>query len=342
MRRLPRRPPERPREAPQGLPADERLLRLPQQAARHAHRQDHEPGGGGRCEPRERGPPRAGARRDVPEVPRAARHRQLAHAEGVVPRRVLRAAEGRRRDVRALLRLPRPSPPRDAEAGREGRLQQGLQQGSQLGRPPGRAASLARRHHRVPQRRGEPPLQAREQDRQGPHLPRLPRLPREPEPEAHQDADEIRQLGVQAELPEDRDGRLLLAGLPRTAQVRQDREAGEPAVTFLAALLLAPVILAPGKGAQTTRDAIRVYAEVSGPATISAGAGAAASERKPCVSGDKRETLAHCSIALEPGDNVVTVTDASGTAEVHVNRYVTTGPQVPGVDTAGFDARNLR
>ncbi|MFL5422379.1 MAG: hypothetical protein ACJ79Y_16575, partial [Myxococcales bacterium] len=103
-------------------------------------------------------------------------------------------------------------------------------------------------------------------------------------------------------------------------------------MTFLAALLLAPVILAPGKGAQTTRDAIRVYAEVSGPATISAGAGAGAvaSERKPCVSGDKRETLAHCSVALEPGDNVVTVTDASGSAEVHVNRYVTTGPQVPG------------
>ncbi|MFL5361344.1 MAG: cytochrome c3 family protein [Myxococcales bacterium] len=114
-------------------------------------------------------------------------------------------------------------------------------------------------------------------------------------------------------------------------------------MTFLAALLLAPVILAPGKGAQTTRDAIRVYAEVSGPATIfaGAGAGAGASERKPCVSGDKRETLAHCSIALEPGDNVVTVTDASGSAEVHVNRYVTTGPQVPGVDTAGFGEGTL-
>jgi predicted CXXCH cytochrome family protein len=93
----------------------------------------------------------------------------------------------------------------------------------------------------------------------------------------------------------------------------------------------APIVLAPGPGAQTVRDAIRVVARAGTDAVISAGG------RAPvrCETGGKREDVAHCRVALEPGENKVVVKGASGEAELVVVRYVTTGPLV-GADTAGF------
>jgi len=100
------------------------------------------------------------------------------------------------------------------------------------------------------------------------------------------------------------------------------------------ALVAAPVILAPGPGAQTTRESIRLYADVSGAASAAVAGGAAAA----CESGGKRAGLAHCAVNLEPGVNTIAVSDATGKAETVVVRYVTTGQFIPGVDTKGFGA----
>ncbi len=101
--------------------------------------------------------------------------------------------------------------------------------------------------------------------------------------------------------------------------------------------LAAPVILAPGAGAQTTRDSIRLYAEVTGPATVTVGDGAPLA----CESGGRRERIAHCRVQLEPGPNRIAVNDQGGAAEVMVERYVTTSALIPGVDTMGFGAGTL-
>ena len=98
---------------------------------------------------------------------------------------------------------------------------------------------------------------------------------------------------------------------------------------ILVALLAAPVILAPGAGAQSVRDTIRLYAEVSGPATAAG---------VPC---EVRGGLAHCTVQLQPGSNTISVTDPSGTSEANVIRYVTTGQLIAGVDTMGFGQGTL-
>lgn len=98
-----------------------------------------------------------------------------------------------------------------------------------------------------------------------------------------------------------------------------------------AAAVAAPVVLAPGPRAQTVRDAVRVVAE-AGP-----GAAAAVGGRPPvpCATGGKREGVAHCRVALEPGENRVVIRDAGGEAEVVILRYETTGRLV-GADLRGF------
>ncbi len=98
-----------------------------------------------------------------------------------------------------------------------------------------------------------------------------------------------------------------------------------------AAVLAAPTILAPGPGAQTVRDTIRVVAEGGAEVSVTAGTGAPTR----CATGGKRESIAHCRVALERGANKVVVKDATGEAEVVVVRYETTGTLV-GADTAGF------
>ena len=99
-----------------------------------------------------------------------------------------------------------------------------------------------------------------------------------------------------------------------------------------AALLAAPHIVAPGPRAQTTRESVRIYALVSG----AAAAGIAGGPRQPCAADGRRQGFAHCTVALSPGSNAVVVGDATGESQVEVLRYVTTGPLLPGVDTAGF------
>jgi len=98
-----------------------------------------------------------------------------------------------------------------------------------------------------------------------------------------------------------------------------------------AAVLAAPTILAPGPGAQTVRDTIRVVAEGGAEVSVTVGTGAPTR----CATGGKREAIAHCSVALQRGANKVVVKDASGAAEVVVIRYETTSTLV-GADTAGF------
>jgi predicted CXXCH cytochrome family protein len=107
-------------------------------------------------------------------------------------------------------------------------------------------------------------------------------------------------------------------------------------VTLLAAsallLLAAPRIVAPAARSQTTREAVRIYAEVVGPASASV-------DGRPvggCEAGGIRGAFAHCTVPVAPGENRVSLSDATGSAEVIVLRYVTTGPLLPGVDTAGF------
>lgn len=98
------------------------------------------------------------------------------------------------------------------------------------------------------------------------------------------------------------------------------------------ALLAAPHVVAPGPRSQTTRETVRVYAEASGRAE----AWIAGSPRQGCAADGKRQGFAHCSVALAPGLNTVVVADATGESQIEVVRYVTTGPLLAGVDTAGF------
>jgi predicted CXXCH cytochrome family protein len=103
------------------------------------------------------------------------------------------------------------------------------------------------------------------------------------------------------------------------------------AAATLAAALAAPAVLSPGPRSQTVREEVRVVAEAGAGATVRAGAGAPA----PCETGGKRAGIAHCRVALAPGENRVLVKDGTGEAELVVVRYVTTGPLV-GADLAGF------
>jgi len=104
-----------------------------------------------------------------------------------------------------------------------------------------------------------------------------------------------------------------------------------PAALVLAAALAAPVILAPGSGAQTVRDEVRLVAEAGEGATVSVGG----KPPVPCAVGGQRAGMAHCKVALEIGPNRVVVKDASGEAELTVLRYETFGKHV-GADLAGF------
>lgn len=103
------------------------------------------------------------------------------------------------------------------------------------------------------------------------------------------------------------------------------------AAAALAMALAAPGILAPGPRAQTVREGVRLFAEAGPGATARVGAGPAL----PCAQGGGRAGIAHCRVALAPGENRIVVRDGSGEAEVVVLRYVTTGPLV-GADLAGF------
>ncbi|MBI5070476.1 MAG: hypothetical protein HZB56_19775 [Deltaproteobacteria bacterium] len=103
------------------------------------------------------------------------------------------------------------------------------------------------------------------------------------------------------------------------------------APALAAALLAAPVVLAPGPRAQSVRAEVWVVAEGEGP--VSAWAGGEAP--RACRSGGAMERVAHCRVALQPGENRVVVRDAGGEASLAVLRYVTTGRLV-GADTAGF------
>jgi len=109
------------------------------------------------------------------------------------------------------------------------------------------------------------------------------------------------------------------------------------AAAAIALFVAAPRIVAPGPRSQTTRESVRVFVEAPGPLTITvAGRPAGA-----CAAGGKRGELAHCTAMLEPGENRVTVSDASGSAGIAVLRYVTTGPLLPGVETMGFGEGTL-
>ncbi|HET6923420.1 MAG TPA: cytochrome c3 family protein, partial [Anaeromyxobacteraceae bacterium] len=103
-----------------------------------------------------------------------------------------------------------------------------------------------------------------------------------------------------------------------------------------AALLNAPTILAPGPGAQTVRDEVRVFAEAGAGATVAVGGG----QPTPCATGGKREGIAHCRVSLAPGRNRVVVKDATGETQLLVLRYETTGRLV-GADLAGFGEGTL-
>jgi len=98
-----------------------------------------------------------------------------------------------------------------------------------------------------------------------------------------------------------------------------------------AALLAAPTILAPGPGAQTVREEVRLVAEAGPGAAVAVNGGAPVA----CAAGGKRQGVAHCLVKLAPGPNRVVVRDGSGEAEVSILRYETTGRLV-GADTAGF------
>jgi predicted CXXCH cytochrome family protein len=106
-----------------------------------------------------------------------------------------------------------------------------------------------------------------------------------------------------------------------------------PAALAVAAVLAAPTILAPGPGAQTVRDEVRLLARAGEGATVSVGGGPPV----PCAIGGARADVAHCRVALEVGANRVVVHDAGGAAEVVVLRYETLGRHV-GADLAGFGA----
>ncbi|MBI3182933.1 MAG: hypothetical protein HYZ28_12420 [Myxococcales bacterium] len=101
----------------------------------------------------------------------------------------------------------------------------------------------------------------------------------------------------------------------------------------LSAFLSAPRIIAPGEVSQTTQPTLRLFAEVEEAAARLEVNGQPAGS---CEGGGKREKVLHCSAPLEPGENVVELSSAGGTAKVLVRRYVTTGPIVPGVDLFGF------
>jgi len=104
-----------------------------------------------------------------------------------------------------------------------------------------------------------------------------------------------------------------------------------PAALAAAAVLAAPAILAPGPGAQTVREAVRVVAEAGPGVTVAVNGGAA----RPCATGGARQGTAHCLATLEVGPNRVVVRDGGGESELTVLRYLTTGKLV-GADLAGF------
>lgn len=103
------------------------------------------------------------------------------------------------------------------------------------------------------------------------------------------------------------------------------------APALAAALLAAPVVLAPGPRAQSVRGEVWVVAEGQGEVAAWAGEG----PPHPCRTGGKMEGVSHCRVALQPGENRVVVRDAAGEVALSVLRYVTTGRLV-GADTAGF------
>ena len=96
--------------------------------------------------------------------------------------------------------------------------------------------------------------------------------------------------------------------------------------------LAAPRVLAPGPEAQSTKDQTRLIAEVAGVPRLSVNGKPAGS----CKKTEGQGKVAHCVVPLEPGPNKVALADDTGTAEVTIIRYVTFGPQIPGVDTMGF------
>lgn len=103
-------------------------------------------------------------------------------------------------------------------------------------------------------------------------------------------------------------------------------------MTALPLLLLlgAPRILAPGRVSQTTQATVRIFVEAHGPVEIRAGERTVGSCRL------QGSALTHCDAPLEAGENRLSIVDASGASELTVLRYLTTGPLIPGVDTAGF------
>lgn len=105
---------------------------------------------------------------------------------------------------------------------------------------------------------------------------------------------------------------------------------------LLTLLLAAPRVLAPGAVAQTTRPQARLFAQGKEPLSVTVNGVPAT-----CLTGGARESVAHCTLALEPGENRVVVKDPSGETALLLRRYVTTGPLVPGVDTAGFGPGTL-
>ena len=100
-------------------------------------------------------------------------------------------------------------------------------------------------------------------------------------------------------------------------------------------LLGAPRVVAPGPVSQTTRAEVRIFVEAQGPVEIRSGGHVVGGCRL------QGSAVTHCDAPLEPGENRLSIKDASGAVELIVLRYVTTGPLIPGVDTAGFGEGTL-
>jgi predicted CXXCH cytochrome family protein len=100
----------------------------------------------------------------------------------------------------------------------------------------------------------------------------------------------------------------------------------------LALSLTAPKIFTPGAVAQSTKDQIRLVAEVAGMPRLSVNGKPSDTCKKLVGQGP----MAHCVVPLEHGPNKVALADDGGTTEITVTRYITFLQQLPGVDTMGW------
>jgi predicted CXXCH cytochrome family protein len=95
--------------------------------------------------------------------------------------------------------------------------------------------------------------------------------------------------------------------------------------------LLAAALIVPGPGAQTTRAAVRVVVEAKGAVELRPGG----------VCGGSQAGFVHCKVELAPGENSLELLRGGAAEPLLLLRQVTTSPQVPGVDQAGFGVQTV-